>query len=63
MNIKKRIAKNIICQYHNEQAANEAEAFFTNQFQNKKFEEKNFIPFAVFIVIVTTTLAVVLAIL
>lgn len=47
MNIKKRIAKNIISQYHNEKAANEAEAFFTNQFQNKKFETKSFIPFAI----------------
>ena len=42
MNVKKRIAKNIICQYHNEKAANEAEAFFINQFQNKKFEDKSF---------------------
>lgn len=47
MNLKKIIAKNIITQYHNEQAAQEAEDFFTNQFQNKKFEEKAFDPIAI----------------
>nr|WP_315026869.1 tyrosine--tRNA ligase [uncultured Chryseobacterium sp.] len=40
MNIKKLIAKNIIRQYHNETSADSAEQFFTNQFQNKNFEEK-----------------------
>lgn len=44
MNIKKLIAKNIICQYHNEDAAKDAEQFFNNQFQNKNFEEKSFEP-------------------
>jgi len=47
MNIKKRIAKNIIAQYHNEAAALEAEDFFINQFQNKNFEEKVFAPVSV----------------
>ncbi|MDX1277393.1 tyrosine--tRNA ligase [Oceanihabitans sediminis] len=42
MEIKKLIAKNIITQYHNEAEAQNAEAFFINQFQNKKFEEKSF---------------------
>jgi len=44
MNIKKLIAKNIITQYHNEVAAEEAEAFFSNQFQNKNFQGKVFEP-------------------
>ncbi|MBO3098301.1 tyrosine--tRNA ligase [Gelidibacter pelagius] len=44
MNLKKIIAKNIISQYHSEQEAQEAEDFFTNQFQNKIFEEKAFEP-------------------
>ncbi|NKI25513.1 tyrosine--tRNA ligase [Arenibacter sp. 6A1] len=44
MGLKKIIAKNIITQYHNKEAAQQAEDFFTNQFQNKKFEEKVFEP-------------------
>jgi len=44
MNIKKIIAKNIIKQYHNEVAADEAEQFFMNQFQNKNAEEKVYEP-------------------
>ncbi|TDU33725.1 tyrosyl-tRNA synthetase [Gelidibacter sediminis] len=44
MNIKKTIAKNIIKQYHNESAAIAAEAFFSAQFQNKRFEKKVFEP-------------------
>lgn len=44
MNLKKIIAKNIVRQYHNEAAALEAEAFFTNQFQNKTFDKKVFEP-------------------
>lgn len=44
MNIKKAIAKNIITQYHNKDEAEEAEQFFSNQFQNKNFEEKAFEP-------------------
>jgi tyrosyl-tRNA synthetase len=42
MNIKKIIAKNIITQYHNQEEARKAEDFFSNQFQNKNFEEKVF---------------------
>ncbi|ABQ06400.1 tyrosine--tRNA ligase [Flavobacterium johnsoniae] len=44
MNIKKIIAKNIINQYHDEKKADKAEDFFVNQFQNKNFEEKSFVP-------------------
>lgn len=44
MNLKKLIAKNIISQYHNVKAAEEAEEFFVNQFQSQKFEEKVFEP-------------------
>ncbi len=44
MDIKKIIAKNIITQYHNETEALKAEEFFINQFQNKNFEEKSFMP-------------------
>lgn len=44
MNIKKLIAKNIITQYHTAESAENAEEFFTNQFQNKNFEEKSFEP-------------------
>ncbi|WP_080780414.1 tyrosine--tRNA ligase [Chryseobacterium phocaeense] len=40
MNIKKLIAKNIIAQYHDQEAADLAEEFFSNQFQNKNSEEK-----------------------
>lgn len=47
MNIKKLIAKNIIRQYHNENAAEDAELFFNNQFQNKNFEEKSFEPISI----------------
>lgn len=44
MNIKKLIAKNMISQYHDDEAAENAELFFNNQFQNKNFEEKSFEP-------------------
>lgn len=44
MNIKKLIAKNIIAQYHTILMAESAEEFFSNQFQNKNFEEKVFEP-------------------
>jgi len=44
MNIKKIIAKNIISQYHDEKKADKAEDFFVNQFQNKNFKEKSFVP-------------------
>lgn len=44
MDVKKLIAKNIITQYHNKEDAKESELFFVNQFQNKKFEDKSFLP-------------------
>lgn len=44
MNIKKLIAKSIISQYHTSELAEKAEEFFSNQFQNKNFEEKVFEP-------------------
>jgi len=47
MNIKKRIGKNIIIQYHHAEAAAAAEQFFVQQFQNKVFDEKSFEPVAI----------------
>ncbi len=47
MEIKKIVAQNIIRQYHDEVAAKEAEQFFNNQFQNKNFDDKVFIPFTI----------------
>ena len=47
MNIKKIIAKNIISQYHNQESAELAEQFFSNQFQNKNFAEKVFEPISI----------------
>ncbi|WP_292010217.1 tyrosine--tRNA ligase [Chryseobacterium sp.] len=47
MSIKKLIAKNIITQYHDKEAAEAAEQFFINQFQNKSFEEKVFEPISI----------------
>ncbi|WP_160136327.1 tyrosine--tRNA ligase [Chryseobacterium sp. c4a] len=44
MNIKKIVAKNIITQYHDGEAAENAEQFFNKQFQNKNFDEKSFEP-------------------
>ena len=44
MKIKKIVAKNIITQYHNAEAAEGAEVFFSTQFQNKNFDEKVFEP-------------------
>ncbi|MBO9691894.1 tyrosine--tRNA ligase [Chryseobacterium sp.] len=44
MNIKKLIAKNIVTQYHDKTAAEQAEQFFISQFQNKNFEEKIYQP-------------------
>jgi tyrosyl-tRNA synthetase len=44
MNIKKRIAKNIITQYHSEEEAAKSELFFINQFQSKNAEAKSFVP-------------------
>ena len=42
MNIKKRIARNIIAQYHNEESAEQAEQVFMNQFPHTKFYGKDF---------------------
>ncbi|SDJ37601.1 tyrosine--tRNA ligase [Chryseobacterium jejuense] len=47
MNIKKLVAKNIISQYHDDDAAESAELFFNNQFQNKNFDEKSFEPVSI----------------
>ncbi|PBI94412.1 Tyrosine--tRNA ligase [Flavobacterium sp. ACN2] len=47
MNIKKLIAKNIICQYHNQTEAEQAEQFFINQFQSKNAETKSFVPVSI----------------
>ncbi|WP_294677058.1 tyrosine--tRNA ligase [uncultured Fluviicola sp.] len=44
MNLKKILAKNIVKQFHHEAAALKAEAFFSNQFQNKTFDKKVFEP-------------------
>ncbi len=44
MNIKKLIAGNIVRQYHHPEAAENADRFFTSQFQNKNPEEKAFKP-------------------
>lgn len=44
MHIKKKVATNIVAQYHGEQSAADAEAFFATQFQRKKFEEMEFKP-------------------
>ena len=42
MAIKKRIAFNIVKQYHSEEAARAAEAFFYKQVQQKGFDTKEF---------------------
>ncbi|WP_343747719.1 tyrosine--tRNA ligase [Fluviicola sp.] len=47
MNLKKIIAKNIIQQYHDERAAEEAALFFASQFQNRNFDEKVFQPISI----------------
>jgi tyrosyl-tRNA synthetase len=44
MHIKKKVAANIVAQYHGEESAAAAEAHFANQFQRKKFEEMEFKP-------------------
>lgn len=44
MNIKKMIARNIISQYHNAEAAQAADGFFSTQFQSKDAKEKVFAP-------------------
>lgn len=47
MNVKKLIAGNIVRQYHNPEAAEHADRFFTSQFQNKNPEEKAFEPVSI----------------
>ncbi|MBE6449200.1 MAG: tyrosine--tRNA ligase [Alphaproteobacteria bacterium] len=42
MEIKKKVAKNIVTQYHDATAADEAEAFFYRQVQQKGFDDKSF---------------------
>lgn len=44
MDIKKKVAFNIVKQYHDEKAAQEAEAFFYKQVQQKGFDSKTFEP-------------------
>jgi len=44
MELKKKVAKSIVRQYHNQQAADEAEAFFYKQVQQKGFDDKAFTP-------------------
>lgn len=46
MELKKQLAKSIVRQYHSEQAADEAEAFFCRQVQQKGFDDKAFTPVA-----------------
>lgn len=43
MEIKKRIGLDVVEQYHNQEASELALAFFQNQFQNRRFEEKEFV--------------------
>lgn len=47
MNIKKKVAANIVAQYHGEESAVTAEVFFTNQFQRKKFQDMEFKPLSI----------------
>ncbi|WP_207432036.1 tyrosine--tRNA ligase [Sabulibacter ruber] len=42
MAIKKQVGFNVVQQYHSAEDAQQAQEFFQNQFQNKKFEEKEF---------------------
>ena len=44
MELKKQVAKSIVRQYHSQEAADEAEAFFYKQVQQKGFDEKDFTP-------------------
>lgn len=44
MVIKKQIATNIVKQYHGAEAANEADLYFYNQFQNKNHSDKKYEP-------------------
>lgn len=47
MQVKKAIAKNIIRQYHNADAAEAAADFFSTQFQRRDFEDMHFEPVAI----------------
>lgn len=47
MELKKKVAKNIVTQYHDAAAAEEAEAFFYRQVQQKGFDDKAFEPISV----------------
>ncbi|WP_104380865.1 tyrosine--tRNA ligase [Sphingobacterium sp. HMA12] len=42
MEVKKLIAHNLVCQYHDQQAATDAADFFAKQFQQKSFDDKSF---------------------
>lgn len=42
MEIKKRIAFNIVSQYHDQESANNALEFFAKQFQQKSYDDKSF---------------------
>ncbi len=44
MELKKKVAKSIVRQYHSQEAADEAEAFFYKQVQQKGFDDKAFEP-------------------
>ncbi len=46
MALKKAIAANVVEQYHTEEEAVKARAFFEQRFQNKAFSDKNFTPVA-----------------
>lgn len=43
INIKKKIAFNIVCQYHSEKQAQEAQKDFENKFQKRKLEDIDYI--------------------
>lgn len=47
MLVKKAIAKNIICQYHNAASADAAADFFATQFQHREFAQMHFVPVTV----------------
>ncbi len=47
MELKKKVAKDIVRQYHSLEAAEEAEAFFYRQVQQKGFDDKAFTPVSI----------------
>lgn len=55
MHIKKKVATNIVAQYHGEESAAGTAAFFAAQFQRKKFEEMEFKPVSKQSLFVNTT--------